>query len=140
MGELYPGKGPKLDEPPEEDREYFREGGPHGDLGYKVFLHGDPVIRLDRANIKLRPWNNGQGWWPADRHPPLSSSQMARCAFELDKVLCLYLGMHRESQKEWASLKPGARKSWVEEGPDSPAIRNRVWSDVMEILHNRVGS
>lgn len=127
---------------PEKDaRVYYRrtcrDGS--GERGWKVRRNGRDMIRLDlpeRGNpmeeeAAIRPFNPAE-WSIEKDFRPLTRLQVAHIAFEMDKRLCLYLGLHDAARKEWISLKDEQRIAWRDKGPRNPKIRAIMWKKVMK--------
>lgn len=113
----------------EERRRYFRSVTT-GDRAYLVEKDGKTCIQLDRPNEEIiRPFHESQ-WIEEKGDLPLAIGQVAQVAFEADRKLCQFLGLHDKSRKEWASLLDKQRIAWMKEGPAEP-MRQRLWDAIM---------
>jgi hypothetical protein len=126
-------------DPKPEERKYFRNSR-SGNLGYLVRRAGKDMIRLDRPNEEiLSPYTPGQGLWEPDHdYGAMSVLQMARVAFEADKQLCYYLGMHEQAKKEWLSLTDEQRQLWMTQGPTKHPVRASLYAHVVAALKPHV--
>jgi hypothetical protein len=114
---------------PMEKRRYYRHTKT-GDRAYLILVGGKEHIRLDRPNEEIvRPFNDSE-WIEERSEAPLSPAQVAQVAFEADKKLCAFLGLHLTARKEWASLLDRERIAWMQDGPDD-AMRQRLWGAIM---------
>jgi hypothetical protein len=125
---------PDYFEPSPSDREWFSDAKT-GDRGWLVRRDGRQYVRLDRGeNETLRPYQE-HGWIPLKEVRPLTRMQLSQVAFEADRKLCFYLGLHNEARREWLSLSDEARIKWMAKGPAGghPA-RVKLWRHVMGCL------
>src|SRR4030095_8083186 len=93
-------------DPLPSERQYYRSADT-GDLGWLVRREGKERIRLDRAMQEIvRPFEPGDGKWVEEREwKPFSRTQVSKLQFEVDKLMCALLGLHKEGKRDWLSLK-----------------------------------
>lgn len=118
---------------PEHKRVYYRHVQT-GDRGYMVKVNGIDHIQLDRANQEIiRPFKAQE--WSVDRdYRPLTKFHVAQIAYEADKRLCFYLGLHMQASKEWIDLTEDKRIKLLNEGPVDPPIRALLWEAITSEL------
>lgn len=120
-------------DPKPNERQYYRSTDT-GDLGWLVRREGKDRIRLDRANQEIiRPFDDGK--WIEDREwRPFSRTQVSKLLFEIDRQMCLLLGLHKEAKRDWLSLKDADRIEWMKSGPGPGNLRAKVYEAVLAEL------
>lgn len=125
-------------DPPDHERTYYRHTMT-GDLGWLVRRDGKDYIKYDRpSHIMERPFRD-QDWIAEREHRPLTRLQLAQVAFEADKRLCFFLGLHDQSRREWLSLKDEQRIAWSSAGPPNKGGRQELYQAVMAALARYAG-
>lgn len=121
-------------DPPKGERKYYRSSV-SGDLAYLVRRDGKDHIKLDRPMEDIcRPFRPDQ-WIEEKSHAPLARAHIVQVAFEADKRLCPFLGLHLEARKDWLSLRDEERIQWLSDGPKTKdPIRRGMWKHLMEAL------
>ena len=119
------------------DRIYYRNTTT-GEKGWLVSRDGKQFMQLNRpAEEILLPYRPTE-WVPERDSRPLTRQQIAQVAFEADKKLCLFLGLHKESRRQWLSMTDEDRIEWCENGPlpdcESGLMRTIVFGVVLESL------
>lgn len=124
---------PRVIEDPDADKEWYRNSS-DGQSGYLVVRDGKKFIRLDRPNEEILKRFDST-WVPRNDYRTLQRGQVARIAFEADRVLCMELGDHEKARREWASLPDEIRMGWVEHGPNREVypIRSKQWRLIMSL-------
>ena len=116
-------------DPPEHEREYVRDSQ-FGDLGWIVRRAGEKKVRMDLPQEVLRDWS--PHGWKAEPDPYQFTKGMAvRIAFEADKQLCGYIGMHQFAKREWGQLTDQQKEEWVTRGPKTPFKRAQFYRQVL---------
>ena len=116
----------------EPARSYYRHRQ-DGNLGYLVQRQGRLYVRLDRPGDPAeRPFHDAE-WIAEEEVRPLTRMQVARVAFEADKMLCISFGLHKEGRAEWMNLRDDDRIAFMQEGPKDPK-RSELWSVIIETL------
>lgn len=121
-------------DPPMGERVYYRSTVT-GDKAYLVRREGKDHIKLDRPMEDIcRPFKPTD-WIKEESHAPLARAHIVQVAFEADRRLCPFLGLHLEARKEWLSLRDEERIQWLEDGPKTKnAARRRLWKQIMVAL------
>mgnify|MGYP001581066698 CR=1 FL=1 len=120
-------------DPGDNKRTYYRSAI-DGQLGWLVRRGGRQMIRLDRGATEiLRQFNEGQ-WVPDKEHRPINRAQVARICFAADRELCIALGMHAEGKREWIDLSQDEKRTWMQEGPESPRVREVMFKRIADAL------
>lgn len=106
-----------------------------GDRGFLVQVDGEDFIQLDRPMEVVRRKFRKDDWKEDQALRPMTRAQVAQIAFFADTALCRFLGLHKESRREWLSLKDEERQALIETGIDSKnRLRRRLWQAVMVAL------
>lgn len=126
--------------PPPSAREWYRHSQT-GDRGYKIVgPDGKDYLRYDReaggrnrSGFADRLFNSIEkaNWVPDNEHRPMTKFQVARIAFEADKMLLMALGRHDLARAEWLMLKPATRLRWADDGPSKDPLRKKLWHAIM---------
>lgn len=125
-------------EPREHERIYVRSATT-GDLGWMCKREGKQCVRLDRPMQEIiKPYLDTE-WIPESDHRPLTRLQLSQIAFEADKALCLYIGMHDLARREWKLLTERQRITWTETGPGRGSGRRELFLAVMNSLGHLAG-
>lgn len=118
------------------DRIYYRNTTT-GERGWLVERDSKQYMQLNRpAEEILLPYRPAE-WVPERDTRPLTRQQCAQVAFEADKMLCLFLGLHREAKRQWLSLTDEDRIAWCKHGPVGTAsyardlLRALIYDTVM---------
>ncbi len=119
-------------EPEPHDRIWYRHVNT-GDRGYLVKRAGKERIRYDRPAEDLHVPKDGK-WKPDDEDKPFTLWQVAQIAFEADKKLCFFQGLHMESRREWESFTEEERYAYMHEGPDDDLLRAKLFAAIMAIM------
>lgn len=121
-------------DPLPHEREYYRHATT-GDLGYIVRRDGKDCIKMDRGSApeEIRDFVAG-AWVRENQVYPMNRQQLVQVAYEADRKLCFYLGLHKEAKREWRSMKEEERIKWVEKGPRASSLRNHLFAAIMEAL------
>jgi hypothetical protein len=135
LPEAVPPKLPDNLEPENHQRVWYRHRR-NGNRGYMVRRDGRECIKLDRpAEDITKPYQQGEWIQEADRRP-MTEATMAQVALAADRQLCLFLGEHELSRKDWHSMSDDERIGWMQEGPDDPEIRAVIYEVIMEVLRS----
>lgn len=101
-----------MPDPKPEQRVYYRHFR-DGTRAYMVERDGQPSMKLDRPNADIvLPYQEAH-WIPERENRPCTRAGIARACFEFDKFLCLALGMHTESKRNWLNLAEQRRIEWM---------------------------
>lgn len=121
-------------DPPQGERMYYRSTTT-GDRAYLVRREGKDHIRLDRPMEEIIKPFRPNDWVREETHAPLARAHIVQVAFEADKRLCPFLGLHTEARKEWLSLTDGDRIQWLHDGPKTTNVaRRNLWKHIMKAL------
>ena len=121
-------------DPAPHEREYYRHATT-GDLGYVVTRDGKDCIKMERGTSPEEIRDFVPAAWVREMQVfPMNRLQLVQIAFEADRKLCFYLGLHKESKREWRSMKEEVRIRWVEHGPEASKLRNHLFRSIMEAL------
>lgn len=75
------------------------------------------------------------GDWMQDQPPAtLSLVQASKVAYEADRELCKFIGLHDQGKKEWLDLHEEHRIIFMNEGPESPPLRVEMYAAIMDVL------
>lgn len=114
---------------PDDSEKVWYRSTENGNLGWMRRRNGKPRIKMDRPQEDFEldlPFSKGR--WKVDNdHRPMGLAQTIRVAFEADRQLCSALGLHDKARADWTSLSEGARKKWMEEGPNKPLTRRILY-------------
>lgn len=120
-------------DPPAGERLYYRDIRT-GDLGYMVRRNGRDLIRMDRpAQEILRQFSTLQ-FTPDNDYRPISKVIIQKIAFVADRELCRALGMHNLAAKPWDSLKQKEQVDWLENGPQHPEVRQKLYQAILKTV------
>jgi hypothetical protein len=99
-----------------------------------VRREGKDCIRLDRPNQEVvRPFREGE-WSPVREFRPLTRLQLVQVAYEADRKLCFFLGLHAEARREWNAMRENDRLAWADHGPGGGAGRKELFRAIMAKL------
>lgn len=105
-----------------------------GDLGWMVRRDGKDCIRLDRPNQEIvKVFREGE-WTPNLDHRPITKLQLVQVAYEADRKLCFFLGLHGEARREWAAMREQDRLKWAAHGPGAGPGRKLLFAQIMAAL------
>jgi hypothetical protein len=130
-------KKPRLDTDPAPGARVYYRHTLTGDRGFHVMRGGKPHVRYDNPMMDRTVPFNPRDWQPetAAESQPLTIAALGRVAFEADRALCLALGLHRESRKEWLQMPESERVDFMMKGPASAhPDRAKLFSLVMHGL------
>lgn len=126
------GDGVNWDPPPNE-RTYYRSVG-NADRGWLVRRNGIDCIKLDRPMQDIvRPFREHE-WSAEKQHRPLNPIEKARVAYAADQELCKAIGLIRGSRKTWLDISDDMRIQWMNDGPERPDCRVKLFAMIMECL------
>jgi hypothetical protein len=120
-------------DPADHERSYYRHVMT-GDLGWMVRRDGKDCIRLDRPNQEIVKPFREQEWIPEHEHRPITRLQLVQIAYEADRKLCFFLGLHADARKEWASMREQDRLRWAQHGPGAGPGRQLLFTRIMAAL------
>jgi len=103
-----------------------------GDRGWFVKRNGKTVVHLDRPVEALRPTD---GFVIDTEYRPLNRTQIAKVQFAADQELCKAMGIRLSTQKTWADLTSKEKILWLNEGPDDPVQRAKLF----KFIHGAIG-
>jgi hypothetical protein len=128
---------PDLDywDPPSHERDYYRHQV-KGDLGWLVRREGRDCIKYDRPDQEIVIPYNEHDWIREQEYRPFSDAQIVQVAFAADKALCMLLGMHDKSRKEWVGLSDHQRAKWMREGPRNNRHRAKMYRAIRTALED----
>jgi hypothetical protein len=93
------------------ERVWYRHGIT-GTRGYIVQQEGKDCIRHDTPAMEIIvPMT--QDWRLDADVRQLSDFHVAQVAFEADKKLCLFLGLHDLARRDWMRLSDEERQTWI---------------------------
>jgi hypothetical protein len=119
-------------EPELEERLFYRSRAT-GDKGFIVKRDGRLYVKLDRPNQEILRVYAEQDWIPAFDIRPLTRMALGQVAFEADRKLCFFLGLHEKSRREWLSLSDDQRIRWIKYGPVEKE-RRLLWESILKGL------
>lgn len=125
-------------DPADHEKIYYRHTTT-GDLGWLVRREGRDCIRFDRPSHEMVRVFKEDEWIAEREHRPLTKYQLTQIAFEADKKLCFFLGLHSEARRDWLSLRDEDRIRWAEKGPPPRGGRRELWQAVMASLERFAG-
>lgn len=120
-------------DPKPAERTYYRSRH-DGQRAYLVRRDGVDQLRLDRPQEELLRKFTDAEWSPDDQTYPMTPHQAARVAFIADRALCGVIGAHTEARDEWLSQKERARIRFMERGPETGDIRDKLFGAIMGVL------
>ena len=119
---------------PEEHERTWYSHTMTGDHGWMVRRDGRDCIRLDRPDQEIvKVYRDGE-WKPELEHRPLTKLQLAQVAYEADRKLCFFLGLHDEARREWNAMREQDRLKWAQHGPGKGPGRMQLFMAVTGTL------
>ena len=109
-----------------------------GQRAYLVHHDGAECLRLDRPSEELYR-KLGPEWSPDAQTYLASPHQVAKVAFIADRALCAITGDHLEAKEEWINLPEKERIRFMEDGPDSVGIRDKLFKAITRTLKEMTG-
>jgi hypothetical protein len=64
----------------------------------------------------------------------MTKLQLVQIAYEADRKLCFFLGLHGEARREWASMREQDRLKWAEFGPGKGPGRKELFHHILSTL------
>ena len=122
---------------PEDQDRFWLTHSIRGDKGWLVRRQGRLHVKLNRPDDTVRPYHSNE-WVPDRAHRPFTRQQIVKAAFEFDRELCLLLGDRQRASRKWAQLSDRQRRSWMDKGPQTPAIRKKMFRLITEELESVV--
>ncbi len=120
-------------DPADHERSYYRHIMT-GDRGYMVRRDGKDHIRWDRPSQEItRPFREGE-WIPEREHRPMTRLQLIQIAYEADRKLCFFLGLHSEARREWNAMHERDRLDWAARGPGAGPGRAAMFQAILDTL------
>jgi hypothetical protein len=131
LGQLpEPAKHP--DDPPLGDRVYYRSNVT-GERGFLVTRNGEQRVKMDRPGEELTRRLDTE--WKSERVPvSMTDMQKVQVAWATDQVFCRVLGNRAANKKEWLSMSPDERISFLENGPGDSGRRDALFLAIMGAL------
>lgn len=121
-------------DPLPHEKQWYRQGGSGGQLGWLVRRNGADRVKLDREAEEITlPFKAGD-WVPEREHRPMTVAQLAQVAFEADRVLCFFVGLPANKKKDWVSLSDDQKIAWMDKGPTKHEIRKALYRAVSDAL------
>lgn len=104
-----------------------------GELAELVEQQGFYFVEFARNGAKTRRTFKPAEWEVIEKPRPFRLAQLAGISYAADQELMFLLGSEKK-RKKWHELQQNERVAWIEDGPNKPLIRRKLWEAIMAAL------